>query len=77
MASTHLTTEAILEEFARDPDALAAEVLALRRVVAELRSVLDALRDPIVVISSPDRTPPPPPPVEPWPPIVPRVETAR
>jgi hypothetical protein len=62
----HPTVQAILAEFDRDPEALAAEVLALRRVVEELGSLLsDEPRGPFVIVSPP-REPKEPEPTEPW-----------
>lgn len=51
----HTTLDEILEEFDDDPVALATEVLALRRVVEELRQALqrDEPVGPIVVLSPP------------------------
>jgi hypothetical protein len=68
MADRPATTAAILEEFDHDPEALAAEILALRRVVAELRSLHRDDERPFIVVSPPDRPEPP----DPWPPFAPR-----
>ena len=52
--AAHATVKAILEEFDGDPEALATEVLALRRVVEELRSLhADGPPEPFVIISPP------------------------
>lgn len=50
--AAHATVKAILEEFDGDPEALATEVLALRRVVEELRSLhADEPGEPFVIFS--------------------------
>ena len=69
----HTTLDAILEEFDDDPVALATEVLALRRVVDELRSLhREEPTGPIVVLSPSE--PPVPEPEPRWP-MRPRMHT--
>jgi hypothetical protein len=78
MAGTDNPTVAgIVEEFGGDVDALAAEVLALRRVVDELRALLAAEQTEPIVVISPERRPEPPPEPEPWPTLPPRMAEPR
>lgn len=50
--AVHASVKAILDEFDGDPEALATEVLALRRVVEELRSLhADEPSGPFVIVS--------------------------
>jgi hypothetical protein len=53
------TIAKVIEEFGGDAEALAAEVLALRRTVDELRSIVDGRgpEAPIVIVSPPERPP--------------------
>ena len=78
MAGTDSPTVAgIVEEFGGDVDALAAEVLALRRVVDELRALLAAEPSEPILVISPERRPEPPPEPEPWHTIPPRMAGPR
>jgi hypothetical protein len=70
----HVTPErdrvgSVLDEFDGDAEALATEVVVLRRIIEELRERLDARADgPFVVVSppAPPERPPPGGPPEPW-----------
>lgn len=64
----------VVDEFGGDAEALATEVLALRRVVDELRSLLDAgERGPFVIVSPPSEPRETPPEPEPWRVVPPRM----
>jgi hypothetical protein len=71
------TVQDVLQEFGGDAEALAVEVLALRRVVEELRSLLGSEpRGPFVIVSPPSEPRRPDPEPEPWRVVPPRMATS-